>query len=104
MRNQPSTIGVAVPSARVSKKPEVFPGKIVCATVENTKADNPNPETTIPVTVVLYTQETVSTVEFVDGIGTDDCAGETFRNSVQRPEISCVAAHSRKKLKQYECK
>ena len=54
MRNQPSIIGVAVPIARVSKKSEVFPGKIVCAIAEKRKADNPKPETTIPVTVALY--------------------------------------------------
>jgi len=57
MRNQPSIIGVAVPTARVSKKSEVFPGKIVCAIVEKRKADNPKPEITVPVTVVLYFRE-----------------------------------------------
>lgn len=56
MRNQPSIIGMAVPTARVSKKSEVFPGKIVCAIVEKTKADSPKPEITVPVTVVLYIQ------------------------------------------------
>lgn len=45
---------MAVPTARVSKKSEVFPGKIVCAIVEKRKADNPKPEITVPVTVVLY--------------------------------------------------
>ena len=57
IRNQPSAIGIGVPSARVSKKLEVFPGKIVCAIVEKRKADNPNPATTTPVMVVLYTQK-----------------------------------------------
>jgi hypothetical protein len=48
---------VAVPTARVSKKSEVFPGKIVCAIVEKRKADNPKPDIMIPVTVVLYIQQ-----------------------------------------------
>ena len=66
IKSQPSTIGKAVPSARVSKKPEVLPGKIVCAIVEKTKADNPKPETMIPVTVVLYIKRSVSTVNITD--------------------------------------
>lgn len=65
MKNQPSTIGVAVPTAKVSKKSEVFPGKIVCAIVEKRNADNPKPEMTIPVTVALYTSA-VSIVNAVD--------------------------------------
>ena len=44
---------MAVPAARVSKKPEVFTGKMECAIVEKMKADNPKPATIIPVTVVL---------------------------------------------------
>lgn len=54
IKNQPSAMGVGVPSARVSKKPEVFPGKNVRAIVEKRKADSPNPEMTIPVIVDLY--------------------------------------------------
>jgi len=57
INNQPSTIGTAVPTARVSKKSEVFPGKMVWAIVEKRKADNPKPEMTAPVTVVLYIQD-----------------------------------------------
>ena len=53
IKNQPRIIGAAVPSARVSKKPEVSPGKIVYAIVEKTKADNPKPAMIIPVAVVL---------------------------------------------------
>ena len=70
IKNQPRTIGEAVPSARVSKKPEVLPGKIVCAIVEKMKADNPKPETIIPITVVRYIQEGVSVVDLVGtGLG-----------------------------------
>ena len=57
MKNQPSTIGVAVPTARVSRKLEIFPGKKMCAIVEKRKAENAKPEMTNPKTVVIYTQE-----------------------------------------------
>lgn len=103
MRNQPSTIGVAVPTARVSKKSEVFPGKIVCAIVEKRNADNPKPEMTIPVTVVLY-------VVHKNGqrlwfrIVTDDFVWEALRDGVQRGGITCIAADPREQPKQDEYK
>ena len=93
MRNQPRIIGVAVPIARVSKKSEVFPGKIVCAIAEKRKADSPKPEITIPVTVALYIHEHGENGRrygFRDG--TDDLIREALRNGVQRRAITCIAA------------
>ena len=56
IRNQPSTIGIGVPSAKTSKKSEVLSGNIVRAIVEKTNADNPRPEITLPVAVDLWIQ------------------------------------------------
>ena len=95
-KNQPSIIGVAVPTARVSKKSEVFPGKIVCAIVEKRNADNPKPETTTPVTVVLYIQARGECSRRCGSrIGTHKLAREAFRNGIQCRGITCVAANSR---------
>jgi hypothetical protein len=44
-------MGIVVPRARTKRKSDVFPGKSVCAIVEKKNADNPNPDTTRPVTV-----------------------------------------------------
>ena len=57
MKNQPTTIEAGVTRARVSRKPEVSPRKIVRASVEKRKADNPKPEITIPVAVVLCVEQ-----------------------------------------------
>ena len=96
IKNQPSIIGMAVPTARVSKKSEVFPGKIVCASVEKRKADNPKPEMTIPVTVVLYMQERGENNQRRGSrIRTHDHVWETFRNGIQRRRVTCIAADPR---------
>jgi hypothetical protein len=89
----------------VSKKPEVFPGKIVCAIVEKIKADNPKPETIIPITVVRYIQERGECGRPCrPRAGTDDLVGETSCNSLERRKITCVAAHPREELEQDERK
>lgn len=93
MRNQPIIIGVAVPIARVSKKSEVFPGNIVCAIAEKRKADNPKPETTIPVTVVLYIQEQGENRQrYGSRDRTDNLIREALRDGVQRRAITCITA------------
>ena len=93
IKNQPSTIGTAVPTARVSKKSEVFPGKMTCAIVEKRKADNPKPETTVPVTVALYTQDRGENSQHRGSrIRTHDHVRETFRNGIQRRGKTCIAA------------
>ena len=66
INNQPSIIGDGVPSARMNRKSEVFPGKIVRAIIEKRKADNPSPEITTPVTEVLYIKERVSVVTTIN--------------------------------------
>lgn len=53
-KSHPKIIGSEVPIANTRRKSEVFPGKTECAIVENKKADNPNPDNTNPVKVVLY--------------------------------------------------
>jgi hypothetical protein len=53
-KTRPTSIGKDVPSARRRRKAEVSPGNTVCATVENTKADRPKPDMTIPVADALY--------------------------------------------------
>lgn len=93
IKNQPGTIGAAVPTARVSKKPEVFPGKIACAIVEKTNADNPKPEKIIPVTVVLYIQERDEhSQRHRSKIVTDDLVREAFRNGVQCRRVTRITA------------
>lgn len=54
MKNQPKIIGSEVPTVRTRRKSEVFPGKIECAIEENKKADNPKPDSTNAVKLVLY--------------------------------------------------
>jgi hypothetical protein len=73
----------------VSKKPEVLPGNIVRAIVEKTKADNPNPETMIPVAVVLYIQEGGEySRRYRSKAGTYDLVWETLCNGIQRCRIT----------------
>jgi hypothetical protein len=55
MNSHPKIIGSEVPIAKTRRKSEVFPGKTECAIVENRKADNPKPDNTSPVKLVLYT-------------------------------------------------
>ena len=57
MNSHPKIIGSEVPTARTRRKSEVFPGKTECAIVENKKADNPNPDNTSAVKLVLYVQQ-----------------------------------------------
>ena len=84
---------MAVPTARVSKKPEVFPGKMACAIVEKMKADNPKPASIVPVTVVLCIQEYGEhNHHHRSRINTDNPAGKTFRDSIQRRDVPCTAA------------
>lgn len=54
INNHPKIIGIEVPIAKTRRKSEVFPGKTVCAIVENKKADSPKPDNTNPVKLVLY--------------------------------------------------
>jgi len=44
-------MGRDVPRERRSRKDEMFPANTACATTEKKKADNPNPDMTIPVVV-----------------------------------------------------
>jgi len=60
INSHPKIIGIEVPIAKTRRKSEVFPGKIVCATVENKKADSPKPDNTNPVKLVLYAQQSRS--------------------------------------------
>lgn len=98
MKNQPSIIEAGVPRARVSKKPEVFPRKIVRAMVENRKADNPKPEITIAVTVVLCKRGVSRGNRCGSGVGTDDLIGETFHDNIQRGTIARLATDPREEL------
>ena len=84
---------MAVPDARVSKKPEVFPGKNACAIVEKPKAESAKADLTRPITVVLYNQEEGKLGRcHGNKIWTDDLVGETPHDSIQGCTITCLAA------------
>ena len=51
MKKKPRIMGSAVPTASMSRKSDVLPGKSVCAIVEKRNAERPKPEMTIPFAV-----------------------------------------------------
>jgi hypothetical protein len=105
MKNQPTTMGVGVTSARMSKKSEIFPGEIVRAMVEKRKADSPKPEITIPVIVVLCIEEkNERSYNNERGAGTDNSIWETFHDNIQRATITRLATNPGEELEQNENK
>lgn len=71
----------------------------MCAIVEKMKADNPKPETIIPITVVRYIQERGERGRLCRyKAGTDDLVWEASRNCVERRKIACVTAHPGEQL------
>jgi hypothetical protein len=63
--NRPMSIGIAVPRARTSKKPEASPGNSVCASSENQKAESPKPDKTRPVVVARALDGKLFAVVFI---------------------------------------
>lgn len=49
--SKPTSIGAAVPMARINRKVDVSPGENVCASRENKNAESPKPDRTRPVVV-----------------------------------------------------